>query len=92
MYLQGNLQEVFDALYRMGIIGPTIDSDWSKEIEGFDFYYDDYLNVLKVVNNFRGDVDQLIERLEAFDKKVLIYLAMEVAREFANFHSEKKVH
>ena len=92
MYLQGNLQNVFDALYKMGIIGPTIDSDWSKEMECFDFYYNDYLELLKVVNGFQGNVGQLVACLERFDEKILTYLAMEVAREFTNFHSKRAVH
>ena len=47
MYLQGNLQEVFDALYKLGIIGPVINADWSAEMETFEFYYNDYLDVLQ---------------------------------------------
>lgn len=33
MYLQGNLQAVFDALYHMGVIDPVLEMDWNKALE-----------------------------------------------------------
>ena len=92
MYLQGNLQQVFDALYKMGVIGLVLESDWVKEIENFSGHYINYVDAIKIVNGHQGDVDRLMEELKTFDGRTLNYLAMEVAREFVNFHSRKVIH
>ena len=31
MFLQGNLQIVFDALYHLGVIDPVLKLDWKKD-------------------------------------------------------------
>lgn len=92
MYLQGNLQKLFDALYKMGVIGPVLESDWVKEIEAFSDHYTDYMDAVKVANGYQGDINELMKELKIFDDKTLSYLAIEVAREFADFHTRKTVH
>lgn len=92
MYLQGNLQIVFDALYELGVIEPVLQMDWQGALK--EMNRDPYrlFEVMSVVNTNQVDRDQLMMKLEMFDEKILSYLAMEVAREFADFHSRNEVH
>ncbi|OFZ12380.1 MAG: hypothetical protein A2Z20_00965 [Bdellovibrionales bacterium RBG_16_40_8] len=92
MYLQGNLQMLFDALYDMGVIGPVLEMDWQGAIK--EMYNDPYrlFEVMNVANSNQYDRERLVMKLETFDEKTLGYLAMEVAREYADFHSRNEVH
>jgi hypothetical protein len=91
MLLQGDLQAVFDALYSMGVIDPILEKDWKN----FDELEHDTRRIEKVVqtvNSCSGDTDKIIGILKKFDTETLEYLAMEVAREFADFYARKDIH
>lgn len=92
MLLQGNLQRVFDALYQLGLIEPVLEMDWSEAME--DIKKDPFPleKVVSVVNGHNGTAEDLADALTCFDDKELSFLAMEVAREFADFHSRNQVH
>lgn len=92
MFLQGNLQRVFDALFEMGMIEPVLDMDWSKAMEDIHVNPEPLFQIVNTVNGHHGDQSDLIEQLRKFDEKDLSYLAMEVAREYADFHSRNQVH
>jgi hypothetical protein len=92
MYLQGSLQAVFDALYEMGVIEPVLQMDWQSALREVNNDPDPLFEVVRIANNFQNDVAVLITKLESFDEKALGYLAMEVAREYADFHSRNQVH
>jgi hypothetical protein len=92
MYLQGDLQIVFDALYHLGVIDPVLEMDWSSAIQERDLHLRLIDQVLHVANKCQGDVEQLTCELQKFDEKTLSYLAMEVAREFADFHAREDLH
>lgn len=92
MFLQGNLQAVFDALYGLGIIDPVLEMDWQDEMKDIGSHYGDLEKAVEVANRFQGDPDDLINHLGQFQEKTLNFLAMEVAREFADFHSREEVH
>lgn len=92
MYLQGNLQTVFDALYHLGVIDPVLEMDWSKAIEKMHEHAESFSRVMVVVNAHQGDVNELMGHLERFDGETLKYLAMEVAREYADYHSREALH
>ena len=92
MYLQGNLQAVFDALYHMGVIDPVLEMDWSKALEQISDHLDTFFEVLAVANTHQDDVHTLMDHLGRFDQKILTYLAMEVAREYADYHSREALH
>lgn len=92
MYLQGDLQSVFDALYHLGVIDPVLDMDWAQALDEMPSHFSDYVKVLDVVNQYQGDVQDLMIKLKTFDDRSLSYLAMEVAREFADFHSRGELH
>jgi hypothetical protein len=92
MYLQGNLQAVFDALYHLGVIDPVLEMDWAQALEEMDDHALDIDEVVKVANQYQDDVEILKCELGKFDQKALGYLAMEVAREFADFHAREDLH
>lgn len=92
MYLQGNLQAVFDALYNLGVIDPVLKMDWNKELNDLPNHADTFFEALDVANSYQQSTDDLMIRLKPFDQRTLSYLAMEVAREFADFHSRDNLH
>ena len=92
MYLQGNLQQIFDALYHMGVIDPVLEMDWGSALDKMDEYADEFFHVLNVVNESQEDMESLISSLKKFDQQTLSYLAMEVAREYADYHSRESLH
>jgi hypothetical protein len=92
MYIQGDLQLVFDALYNLGVIDPVLDMDWSDAMTDLPEYHEDLFKAVQVVNQTGRDVNSLTRNLGEFDEQTLSYLAMEVAREFADFHSREEVH
>lgn len=91
MYLQGNLQAVFDALYHMGVIDPVLEMDWGKALDEMNDYQDSFFQVLNVANEYQDDMQTLMVNLKKFDQQTLSYLAMEVAREYAEYHSRENL-
>ena len=53
MYLQGNLQTVFDALYEMGVIEPILQVDWQDALKEMNQDPAPLFAVVKVANNFQ---------------------------------------
>jgi len=92
MYLQGNLQIVFDALYGMGVIEPVLKKDWKSETKDLPMYHDQLTQAVDIANRFQESSDYLAGQLQFFDQKTLEFLAMEVAKEYADFHSRDRVH
>jgi hypothetical protein len=92
MYLQGNLQAVFDALYHMGVIDPVLEMDWNKALDQMSDHADDFIQVLNIANSCQEDMQELMSNLKKFDQQILSYLAMEVAREYADYHSRETLH
>lgn len=92
MYLQGNLQAIFDALYHIGVIDPVLEMDWGKALDQMEAHVDDFFQVLNIANSYQDDMEQLMSNLKKFDQKTLSYLAMEVAREYADYHSRETLH
>ena len=92
MFLQGDLQRVFDALYHMGVIDPVLKMDWSQEFEKLDTHPWMLEPVIDTVNKCSGDSRELVQALEDFDTNILNYLAMLVAKELMYFHTNTVVH
>ena len=92
MYLQGNLQTVFDALFHLGVIDPVLEMDWVKALEEMNQHISSIDEIVQVANQYQDDVELLKCELGKFDHKSLEYLAMEVAREFADFHAREDLH
>ncbi len=96
MHLQGNLQIVFDALYKMGVIAPVLAMDWSEALdsngEKGQAVRLQTAHAVRVANQCQNDIDKLEIQLAALEPATLQFLAMEVAREYADFHSRTAVH
>lgn len=91
-FLQGDLQALFDALYSVGAIDPVLKMDW-REVNS-DILQNASLmkNAVGVVNGCGSDAKLLIEKMHALDSKSLSFIAVEVAREFAEFQDRKELH
>ncbi len=92
MFIQGDLQAVFDALYSVGAIDPVLNADWKEISNEMKARPDLYSQAMKIVNDCRGDKNQLVERLMSLDAQTVNFIAVEVAREFAEFTDRKDVH
>ena len=92
MLIQGNLQLVFDALYEIGVIDPVLDRDWQEAMDVRAQYEHQIEMAVQIVNRVGADQPIMIRELKKLDATTLEYLAMEVAREFAEYHSRKQIH
>lgn len=90
-FLQGNLQELFDALYSIGAIEPVLKMDWQQIQKEAHRDYRKIEAVMKHVNA-KGREQNLVAALGGLDSVSLNFLAMEVAREFAEFQDRKQLH
>lgn len=91
MHIQGDLQAVFDALYQMGVIEPLLKKDWEESFHNIPRQDKTYQEIIRTVNEASGNTRDLITRLAAYDQQTLEYLAMEVAREFADYSTRKSL-
>lgn len=92
MYLQGNLQNIFDALYHLGVIGNVLKLDWADLNDQRQKKAVEMRELLARVNQWQGERAELIRRLEEYEPEYLRYLAMEVALELAEFETRTNVH
>jgi hypothetical protein len=91
MHIQGDLQLVFDALYQMGVIEPLLKKDWTDSFHNIPKSDETFQAAVRTVNESTGSVREMITRLSDFDQQTLEYLAMEVAREFADYSTRQSV-
>ncbi len=91
-FLQGDLQALFDALYSVGAIDPVLKMDWSQVTAEMLKNYKLMQNAVNVINACGSDPKLLIEKMHALDAKSLNFIAVEVAREFAEFQDRKELH
>ncbi len=91
-FIQGDLQVLFDALYEVGAIDPVLKSDWSQITEEMTKNPSLLKDAFRAINACSGDRDALIQKLKFMDNRSLSYVAMEVAREFAEFQDRKELH
>lgn len=92
LHLQGNLQNVFDALYELGVIEPVLKMDWKPSLEEMDQGSEDLNNAIRIANKCANDRARLMTELVKLDRHALEILAMEVAREYAGFHTREELH
>lgn len=92
MFLQGNLQNVFDALYTLGAIDPALKADWQKMDSEFDNHMDFVYDSFRTINSCSHDFTILLQEMGKMDSKTLQYLAMEVAREFCEYQDRSALH
>lgn len=92
MFIQGDLQALFDALYEIGAIDPVLKLDWAQVTNEMASNQSTLNDMYRLVNACGGDREMLIQKLKFMDEKTVSYLAMEVAREFAEFQDRKELH
>ena len=86
-HLQGDLQAVFDALYELGVIEPVLKMDWRTRLKEIETGSARLAKAVRIVNECARDRQELTIRLSELDQGSLEILAMEVAREYAGFHT-----
>ena len=92
MFIQGDLQAVFDALYSVGVIDPVLQMDWNYLNSEIPNHVRDIDQAIRTVNDCAGNRNLLTEKLHGMEFKTLQFLALEVAREFAEFADRKDLH
>ncbi|PWU18074.1 MAG: cytochrome [Bdellovibrio sp.] len=92
MFIQGDLQAVFDALYSLGAIDPVLKEDWKQLSDEIARSPQDYCQALTLINSCAGNRDEIVQKLAAFDRKTINCIAVEVARELAEFTDRKTLH
>jgi hypothetical protein len=85
MFIQGNLQVIFDALYNLGVIDPVMNEDWSNTVAAMEKNPLKVNAVVTAANRCPDDYQVMFQTLKSFDYQSLSFLALEVAREFADF-------
>jgi hypothetical protein len=92
MFIQGNLQAIFDALYTIGAIDPVLSMDWEEINSEMSNNPQKVHHVCQSVNACCGDQNLLIQTLKMMDEKSLHFVALEVAREYSEFQDRKELH
>lgn len=92
MFLQGDLQIVFDALYTVGAIDPVLKMDWSEITKDMMAQPQVLSDAFHVINSCKGNRDLLIQKLHMMDPRSVNYIAMEVAREFCEYQDRTELH
>lgn len=92
MFLQGDLQIVFDALYTVGAIDPVLKLDWSEVTKEMMSQPQILSDAFQTINACKGNKDLLIQKLHMMDQRSVNYIAMEVAREFCEFQDRTELH
>ncbi len=91
MFLQGDLQAMFDALYVVGAIDPVLKMDWEKVTKEMAQQSQLVNKAFQDLNKCSGDRGQLIQKLSLMDTKIVNYVALEVAREFCEFQDRRSL-
>lgn len=92
MFLQGDLQAVFDALYTIGAIDPILKLDWEQVTSEMAQNPEIVLQAMETINACQGNKTLLVQKLHMMDTRAVNYIAMEVAREFVEFQDRSCLH
>lgn len=92
MFLQGDLQTVFDALYAIGAIDPVLKMDWNQVTKEMEANPQEVLLACRQMNACFGDKDLMVKKLVSMDKQSIHYVALEVARELCEFQERSILH
>lgn len=92
MFLQGDLQTVFDALYSIGAIDPVLKLDWEAVTQ--EMLEDPALvqTACSEINACFGNMEAMVKKLHSMEEKAVHFVALEVAREFCEAQSPKALH
>lgn len=92
MFLQGDLQVVFDALFQIGAIDPVLQLDWEQVTLEMTKNPRAVKEAMETINRCGGNKELLIQTLQSLDARTVHYIAMEVAREFVEFQDRSCLH
>ncbi|MBE8163431.1 MAG: hypothetical protein HAW63_05540 [Bdellovibrionaceae bacterium] len=81
MYLQGNLELLFNALDSMSCIDEVLQMDWQLFLNKAKRHRKECDKAVDIVNSCDSDPTKLKVALEAFPSLILKYLAIEVGLE-----------
>ncbi len=92
MRLSGNLQVYYDALEELGIIDPLLKSDWAELNTLRLIRFTDFEKLVDKMNHLECGKDKIKRELISYDAQMIQFFAMEVAKEYAEYHKEKRTH
>jgi hypothetical protein len=92
MFIQGDLQAVFDALFTVGAIDPVLKMDWSQITTEATKHQKVVNEAITAINDCCGDRGLIAQRLHTLEPRAVQFIAVEVAREFAEFTSRSELH
>jgi hypothetical protein len=92
MFLQGDLQIVFDALYSIGAIDPVLKLDWDSVTQQMAENPQAVHAACAEINACDGNIDEMIRKLNKMEQKAVHFVALEVAREFCEAQDRKELH
>lgn len=91
-HLQGDLQAVFDTLYEMGVIEPVLNMNWKSGLKEINSGSPKLMRAIRIANSCGKNRNMMRAELQKLDSRSLEILAMEVAREYADFHLREALH
>lgn len=93
MKICGDLKVYYDVLDEMGAIEPLLkNADWNQLQELKEAREDDFEELLAKINNLSNEKQQIKRTLGCYDSQMILFFAMEVAKEFADFQNNKQYH
>lgn len=92
MKLSGNLQTYYDALDELGIIDPLLKTDWTQLDTMRVLRFTDFEKLIDRMNHLNPVKDQIKKELISYDAQMIQFFAMEVAKEYAEYHKDKQTH
>ncbi len=92
MFLQGNLQAIFDALYTIGAIDPVLKLDWETVNKQMLANPHVVHAACSEINACKGNTDLMVQKLHRMEEKSIHFVALEVAREFCEAQGRKELH
>lgn len=92
MFIQGDLQAIFDALFAVGAVDPVIKENWQLIEKDMVDNQGIVQSVIQIVNTCHGDRSKLIQTLSLLDQRRRNFIALELAREFAESQDRKILH
>ncbi|MCS6838967.1 MAG: hypothetical protein NZ480_08985 [Bdellovibrionaceae bacterium] len=90
MYLQGNLQEIFDALYAIGAIQRVIQKDWHQIVQFRQSHWQVHRSLVEQLNETKGS--ELFQFLQHLSEDFQNVIALEVANELVEYTQRTQIH
>ena len=92
MFIQGDLQAVFDALFHIGAIDPLLKMDWERLCKEMEKDPKTVNKVVSLINECNGDRERLVQKFNLMDDRLRNFAALEVARELCEYQERQALH